>query len=66
MSFVIEKPCSSMISGNKIKIFWFTGGSDGDTVILNLKWWDWDAEKIFTNLEKLCSGNLAEIKRDYL
>lgn len=60
------KPCSTMISGNKIKIFWVIGGSDGDTVILNLKWWDWDAEKIFTNLERLCSGNPAVIKRDYL
>ena len=27
-----------------------------------IKWWDWDEEKIFMNLEKLCSGDLEEIR----
>lgn len=30
--------------------------------LLELKWWDWDAEKIFRNLEALCSGDLARIR----
>ncbi|MFY9187662.1 MAG: acetyltransferase, partial [bacterium] len=25
-----------------------------------LKWWDWPAEKIFDNLETLCSGDLQK------
>lgn len=29
--------------------------------LLALKWWDWDAEKIFCNLEALCSGDLEQI-----
>lgn len=28
----------------------------------NLRWWDWSPEKIFSNLEILCSGDLEKIK----
>jgi virginiamycin A acetyltransferase len=30
--------------------------------LLELKWWDWPPEKIMRNLEKLCSGDLQEIR----
>lgn len=30
--------------------------------LLQLKWWDWPAEKITENLEILCSGDLRKIK----
>lgn len=30
--------------------------------LLELKWWDWPPEKIMRNLEKLCSGDLHEIR----
>lgn len=30
--------------------------------LLDLKWWDWPAEKIFRNLETLCSGDLEKIR----
>lgn len=30
--------------------------------LLDLKWWDWPPEKIMRNLEKLCSGDLHEIR----
>lgn len=28
----------------------------------HIKWWDWDEEKLFTNLDTLCSNNLDRIK----
>ena len=31
--------------------------------LLELKWWDWDADKIFRNMEALCSGDLTMIRR---
>lgn len=31
--------------------------------LLRLKWWDWPAEKIFSNLEILCSGDISKIKK---
>ena len=30
--------------------------------LLALKWWDWDADKIFRNMEALCSGDLTKIR----
>ena len=31
--------------------------------LLALRWWDWDAEKIFRNLEALCSGDPEQIRQ---
>lgn len=31
--------------------------------LINLKWWDWDAEKIFKNLEALTSADLSKIEK---
>lgn len=31
--------------------------------LLKLQWWDWDAEKIFRNLELLCDGDITAIKK---
>jgi hypothetical protein len=30
--------------------------------LLELKWWDWPAHKIFDNLEALCNGNVTKIQ----
>lgn len=30
--------------------------------LLTIKWWDWPSEKLFDNLEILCSGDLSKIK----
>ena len=30
--------------------------------LLELKWWDWDADKIFRNMDALCSGDLTKIR----
>ena len=30
--------------------------------LLELKWWDWDADQIFGNMEALCSGDLEKIR----
>ena len=37
---------------------------DEETVkyLLDLKWWDWDADKIFRNLDALTSGDLTKIR----
>ena len=31
--------------------------------LLALRWWDWDEDKIFRNLEALCSGDLTQIRK---
>ena len=32
--------------------------------LLALRWWDWDADKIFRNLDALCSGDLTKIRNN--
>lgn len=31
--------------------------------LLELKWWDWPANKVFDNLEVLCGGDITKIKK---
>lgn len=30
--------------------------------LLDLKWWNWNSDKIFKNIDSLCSGDLTKIK----
>ena len=52
----------TVVGGNPIKLI-RRRFDDGTTeFLLGLKWWDWSAEKIFKNLELLCSGDLSKLK----
>ena len=52
----------TVVGGNPIKLI-RRRFDDGTTeFLLGLKWWDWSAEKIFKNLELLCSGDLLKLK----
>ena len=37
---------------------------DEETVdfLLRLRWWDWDADRIFANMDALCSADIGRIK----
>ena len=48
--------------GNPCKVIKKRFSDELTEYLLNLKWWDWDADKIFRNMGALCSGNLEEIK----
>lgn len=52
----------NIVAGNPIKTI--RKRFDDETIhfLLKLKWWDWSAEKIFANLETLCSGDVSKIK----
>ena len=51
-----------IVGGNPIKVIRKRFDDDTIEFLLNLKWWDWSAEKIFENLEILCSGDISKIK----
>ena len=52
----------TLVGGNPIKLI-RRRFDDGTTeFLLGLKWWDWSAEKIFKNIELLCSGDLSKLK----
>ena len=48
--------------GNPCRIIRKRFDDDLISYLEKIKWWDWDEEKIFMNLEKLCSGDLEEIR----
>lgn len=57
-----DVPPYHIVGGNPIKIIRKRFDDETIEYLLNLKWWDWSAEKIFRNLEILCDGDLAKIK----
>ncbi|WP_110953754.1 Vat family streptogramin A O-acetyltransferase [Anaerosinus massiliensis] len=55
-------PAFHIAGGNPCKVIKKRFDDDLIVHLLNIKWWDWPPEKIFQNLEALCSGDLSLIK----
>jgi virginiamycin A acetyltransferase len=55
-------PPYTIAAGNPCKVIRSRFDQELTDYLLELKWWDWDAEKIFRNLEALCSGDPARIR----
>ena len=49
-------------TGNPCKIVKKRFDDELISYLQELKWWDWPPEKIFINLEALCSGDLKQIR----
>lgn len=59
---VKDIPPYAIAGGNPCKVIKNRFDEELTRYLLQLKWWDWSAEKIFDNLEILCSGDLSKIK----
>ena len=57
-----DVPAYCIAGGNPCKIIKKRFDDELITYLLDLKWWDWDAEKIFKNMAALCSGDLEKIR----
>lgn len=55
-------PPYTIAGGNPCRILKNRFDEELTSYLLNLKWWNWSAEKIFSHLEILCSGDLGKIK----
>ena len=55
-------PAYSIAGGNPCRVKRKRFDEDLIAYLLDLKWWDWDADKIFRNMDTLCSGDLQKIK----
>ena len=51
-------PAYHIVGGNPARIIRKRFDDDLISFLLELKWWDWPAEKIFENLDALCSGGI--------
>jgi virginiamycin A acetyltransferase len=54
-------PPYHIVGGNPSRIIKKRFEDELINYLLEIKWWDWSAEKIFSNLEILCSSNLDRI-----
>lgn len=59
-----EVPAYRIAGGNPIQIIRKRFDDELIDTLLALKWWDWPAEKIFDNLDRLCSGDLTKFRAD--
>ncbi|MBP5405356.1 MAG: Vat family streptogramin A O-acetyltransferase [Clostridia bacterium] len=57
-----DVPPYAVVGGNPIKLIRKRFDDETIAFLLDLKWWDWPAEKIFANLDALTSGDLSKMK----
>lgn len=55
-------PPYSVAAGNPCKVKKKRFDDELISYLLELRWWDWDGDKIFRNLDILCSGDLTKIR----
>ena len=55
-------PAYCVAGGNPCRVIRRRFGEALTEYLLTLRWWDWDAKKIFRNMAALCSGDLEKIK----
>ena len=57
-----DVPPYCIAGGNPCRVIRRRFDEELTAYLLELQWWDWDAEKIFRNMEALCSGDLEKIR----
>lgn len=58
-----DVPPYAVVGGNPARLLRKRFDDGTIAYLLDLKWWDWPAEKITKNLDALCSGDLSELKK---
>ena len=56
-------PPYTIAAGNPCRVIRPRFNQELTAYLLELRWWDWELEKIFRNLETLCSGDLEQIRK---
>jgi chloramphenicol O-acetyltransferase type B len=51
----------TIVGGNPGKVIKKRFSEEEISILLTLKWWDWEIEKIKKNLDLLCSNNIKEL-----
>ena len=57
-----DVPPYCIAGGNPCRVIRRRFDEELTAYLLELQWWDWDAGKIFRNMEALCSGDLEKIR----
>jgi hypothetical protein len=51
----------SIVGGNPAKEIKKRFSDNAISMLLELKWWDWDLDKIKSNMDLICSKNISEL-----
>ena len=57
-----DVPAYCVAGGNPCRVIRQRFNEELTEYLLKLRWWDWKPDKIFSNMEALCSGNLTKIR----
>lgn len=57
-----DVPAYCVAAGNPCRVIRKRFDDELIDYLLKLCWWDWDSEKIFANMDALCSGDLTRIR----
>lgn len=60
----VEPYC--IVGGNPAKLIANRFSDDYRDILMEMKWWDWDIEKIARNLELLCADGIYDLYRKYV
>lgn len=55
-------PPYAVAAGNPCRVKRMRFDDETIAFLLELKWWDWDADRIFRNLDALCSPDLSRLR----
>ena len=55
-------PAYCVAGGNPCRVIRQRFNEELTEYLLKLRWWDWEPDKIFRNMEALCSGDLTKIR----
>ena len=55
-------PPYCIAGGNPCRVIRQRFDEELTSYLIDLKWWDWESDKIFRNMEALCSGDLTKIR----
>lgn len=57
-----DVPAYCVAGGNPCRVIRQRFNEELTEYLLKLRWWDWEPDKIFRNMEALCSGDLTKIR----
>jgi acetyltransferase-like isoleucine patch superfamily enzyme len=62
---VKDVPPYALVGGNPAKLIKYRFDEETISKLLEIKWWDWDDEKINVNVNLLCNDNLDEFIKKF-
>ncbi len=57
-----DVPAYAVVGGNPAELIRYRFGGEDRARLLEVAWWNWDAEKITRNVKAICAGDIAALE----